>query len=192
MLPMSVSIRSRVLLLVLAALLPGMLGVAWLIQNTYASERQTYERTLHETTRAMSLAIDSELLQRAAIARGLAQSHWLDGPGRPTAAGLRSFERQAERALEGLQGWIELYDGEGVLLDTRRPGALSTNEPGRRLVAQAGVQPLRVPAGEGGESAYAALVQPVVRDGALKYNVALMLRSTELQRIVDAQAHSPG
>lgn len=191
---MSVSIRSRVLLLVLAVLLPGMLGVAWLIQNTYAAERQAYERTLQETTRVLSLAIDSELLKRAAIGRSLAQSRWLDGPGPPTAASLRNFEEQAMRALDGLQGWVELYDDERVLLDTRHPGAQPPQAPVRALVGQAGVQPLRLPAAAdgGSASAYAALVQPVQRDGALKYNVALMLRSSEMQRIVDAQTHSPG
>jgi len=189
---MSVSIRSRVLLLVLAVLLPGIFGVAWLIKDTYAGERQAYERMLQETTRALSLAVDSELLQRAVIARSLSRSRWLDGPGPPTAASLRNFEDQAMRALGGLQGWVELYDAERVLLDTRQPGARPQQAPVRALVDQAGVQPLRLPVAEDGDSAYAALVEPVLREGAVKYNVALMLRSSEMQRIVDAQTHSPG
>lgn len=189
---MSVSIRSRVLLLVLAVLLPGILGVAWLIQDTYAAERRAYERTLHETTRALSLAIDSELLQRAVIARSLSRSRWLDGPGPPSASSLRNFEDQALRALGGLQGWVELYDDAQVLLDTRQPGVQPQQAPRRALVTEAAVQPLRLPATDNGDSAYAALVQPVQRDGPVKYNVALMLRSSEMQRIVDAQTHSPG
>jgi len=189
---MSVSIRSRVLLLMLAVLLPGILGVAWLIQDTYAEDKEAYERTLQETTRALSLAVDSELLQRAVIARSLSRSRWLDGPEPPTAASLRNFEDQAMRALGGLQGWVELYDDERVLLDTRQPGARPQQAPVRSLVAQAGVQPLRLPVAEDGDSAYAALVEPVLHDGAVKYNVALMLRPSEMQRIVDAQTHSPG
>ena len=187
---MSVSIRTRVLLLVLAVLLPGIAGVSWLIHDTYAAERRAYQRTLQETTRALSLAVDSELLRRAAIARGLAESNVLDGPGPLTAADLRNFQLRAERALEGLQGWIELYDDKNVLLDTRRPGAPPKQRAVPGLTAQAGVQPLRLPAGGAGDDASAALVQPVYRDGALKYNVAVMLRPAEMQRIVDAQTHA--
>jgi len=61
---MSVSIRSRLILLVLAVLLPGLLGLGWLIASTFAAEREAHERTLRETTRALSLVIDSELARR--------------------------------------------------------------------------------------------------------------------------------
>jgi len=189
---MFVSIRSRVILLVLAALLPGMLGLAWLIQDIYAAERQANERTLRESSRALSLAIDSELLRRATIARVLSQSHWLDGPDPPTEANLREFEKQARRALEGLDGWIELSDGQRVLLNTRGPGPRLQDEPKSALTEKMVLQPLRFSAAEKGENAYAALVQPVQRDGRVKYNVAVMVLATEMQRIVDAQTHSAG
>src|SRR5262245_31476815 len=57
---MPVSIRSRLLLLVLAVLLPGMLGVAWMVASTYEAERDAHERTLRDTARALSLLVDGE------------------------------------------------------------------------------------------------------------------------------------
>ena len=68
---MFLSIRSRVLLLVLATLLPGLLGVAWLISSTYSAEREAHERSLRDTARAVSQVVDSELMRRATIARVL-------------------------------------------------------------------------------------------------------------------------
>ncbi|HEY8878780.1 MAG TPA: hypothetical protein VIN03_14525, partial [Roseateles sp.] len=65
---MPVTIRSRLLLLVLSVLLPGMLGVAWLIASTYEAERDAHERNLRDTARALSMLVDGELSRRAAIA----------------------------------------------------------------------------------------------------------------------------
>ncbi|MCY7316176.1 MAG: response regulator [Rubrivivax sp.] len=116
---MLVSIRSRLLTLVLAVLLPGLLGAAWLVGRTFQAERDAHERTLRETSRALSQVIDAELTRRATLARVLAQSPQLANTAALSRDDLVAFEAQARRALEGLDGWIELRAPHGVLLDTR-------------------------------------------------------------------------
>ena len=192
---MSVTIRSRLLLLVLAVLLPGLLGMAWLIDSTFRAERAANERTLRDTSRALSLVIDSEIGLRATVARLLAQSRWLDEAPALTTQQLQAFDLQARRALQGLDGWIELRSASGVLLDTRTSTASVPTVP--PPTAGAGeladlplVQPLRLD--QGADKAYAAIVQPVQRQGAVVLNLVVTLRPIELQRIIDAQALPPG
>jgi len=200
---MSFSIRSRVLLLVLAVLLPGMLGVAWLISSTYDAERQANERTLRETARAFSQVIDGELMRRATIARVLAQSPLLDGPAPASGLQLSNFEQQARRALIGLEGWIELRSAGQVLLDTRGPAFSGRSLPPRTLTQTQTqtprIEPLWMPPSDnpGPEAgpatvAHAALVQPVLRDGLTLYELVITVLPVEMQRIVDAQALPPG
>src|SRR6218665_3372726 len=104
---MPVTIRSRLLLLVLAVLLPGMLGFGWLIGSTYEAEREAHERYLRDTARALSMLVDGELSRRATIAYVLSQSPELDGPAPLAPEPRQVFEQQARRAMQGLGGWVE-------------------------------------------------------------------------------------
>ncbi len=194
---MSVTIRSRLLLLVLLVLLPGMLGAVWLIGSTVHAERSAQESNLRDTSRALSMVVDRELAQRAAVARVLAQSRWLDdAPGLSTEQ-LAGFERLALRALEGMQGWVELRAADRTLFDTRLgAGAGAGAGAGPQTIA-AGlsdvplVQPLRVGGAGDTQDAYAALVHPVQRRGSVVLNLSVTLMPAELQRIVDAQKLPP-
>ena len=198
---MPVAIRSRLLLLVLAVLLPGMLGVGWLIGSTYEAERDAHERNLRDTARAMSMLVDGELSRRATIAHVLSQSPELDGTVPPDRERRLAFEQQARRTMQGLDGWVELRAPGRVLLSTRLPpGARGApaEEPGpATLVATAAMQSLQPAAGPPGSAAadaaelYAAWVEPVRRDGQLVYNIVVTVRPSELQRIVQSQAN-PG
>ena len=185
---MSVSIRSRLLLLMLAVLVPGAIGAGWLIGITFAAERAANERTMFEAARALAMVVDRELTQRAAVLRVLAQSGSLDLGARVSPTDLRAFDRQARRALEGLAGWIELRTPGQVLLDTREPvdTAPVAARPGQAIpwATQALVRPLN----DSGDEPHAALVQPVEREGQTVLNLVLTLRPAELQRIVDAQS----
>jgi signal transduction histidine kinase/ActR/RegA family two-component response regulator len=185
---MPVTIRSRLLLLVLSVLLPGMLGVAWLVASTYEAEREAHERTLRDTSRAISMLVDGELDRRAAIAHVLAQSPALDGPGLPDEATLLGFERLARRAMQGLEGWVELRAPGRVLLNTRLPDGAALGAPGpAELRADAVMLPLSA-----AEPRHAAWVEPVTRGGRVLYNLVITVRPSELQRLVQAQAPQPG
>jgi len=63
---MPVSIRSRLLLLVLSVLLPAAAAALWLIARSYDAEQQALQRNLHDSARALSLIVSRELAQRPA------------------------------------------------------------------------------------------------------------------------------
>ena len=186
------------MLLVLAVLLPGMLGVAWLIKVTYAAEREAHERTLRETARAVSQIIDGELLRRATIVRVLSQSRWLDAPAPAGSLELDRFEQLARRALAGLDGWIELRSADSVLLDTRGAAFAIRSLSPHPLAEVARIEPLWLtsgtpgPHGMPGTVSHAALLQPVQRGGRTLYELVITLLPQEVQRIVDAQGLTPG
>jgi len=190
---MQLSIRSRLLLLVLSVLLPAVASAAWLIAQTYTAERQANERALRDTTRALSLVVDRELNQRAAIARMLSLSPTLDDGPQIDIAPLLLFDQQARRAISGLAGWVQLSLPGRVLLDTRLPaGTVPPAGPpdpnGEALAEQPVTGPLR--SAPAHDVPYAAIVQPVQRNGRTLLNVTVTILPEELQRIIDAQ-HLP-
>jgi signal transduction histidine kinase/ActR/RegA family two-component response regulator len=192
---MSVSIRSRLLLLVLAVLLPGLVGLAYFIGTAYEAERDANTRTLRDTARALSMVVELELRQRAAAAQVLAGSRWLDTAPNLSAEQLEHFERLAQRALHDMEGWLELRASNGVLLDTRHTGqrrvvqgAQSAPPDGDEAFELSDlrlIDPLSV--GATPEQAHAAVVEPVNREGRTVLNIAITIRPSELQRIIDAQ-----
>lgn len=192
--PMPVNIRSRLVLLVLSVLLPGMLGVAWLIGSTYEAERDAHQRNLRDTARALSMLVDGELARRATIAHVLSQSPELDGPVPPDMERQRAFEQQARRAMQGLDGWVELRAADRLVLSTRlAPGEAPVPQPAPELIGVAVMQPLQTVVSRPGAPPehFAAWVEPVWRQGEVIYNIAVTVRPSELQRIVRAQGN-PG
>jgi signal transduction histidine kinase/ActR/RegA family two-component response regulator len=190
---MPVSIRSRLLLLVLSVLLPALLAALWLIVRTYDTEREMQRNSLRDVTRALSMVVDAELRQRAAIARVLASSPLLDDGPRISAPQLALFEQQARQALRGLEGSVELRSADAVLIDTngppgRPPDRPSTMDP---LTESPAVVPLRADGAQdaqgGTHSARAGLAYPVERQGRTLLNLTVTILPKELQRIVDAQ-----
>ena len=63
------SLRLRLILLALAVLLPALVAALWVVSRAYDSERESMQRGLRETTRALSLVIDRELGRRETVAR---------------------------------------------------------------------------------------------------------------------------
>jgi signal transduction histidine kinase/ActR/RegA family two-component response regulator len=190
-LPLSVSIRSRLLLLVLSILIPGLIGLVYIIASIYEAEREANTRTLRDTARALSMVVELELRQRAAVAQALSGSRWLDDGTNMQPEHLERFEGLAHRALSDFDGWIELRAPGGVLLDTRRrQAAPATPAPqdlndAVELADMRIIEPLRI--GASPEQAYAAVVEPVRREGRTLLNLVIAIRPAELQRIIDGQ-----
>ncbi len=185
-LAMPVSIQTRLLLLVLSVLLPGVFGVVWLINSSFDDERESNARALRDSARALSMVVDRELSRRATIVQLLAQSRWLDGPAPPREQDLLNFRQQAQRALQGSDGWIELHAPGRVLIDTRGDGT----PPARQAAAELSDAPRVLPLQRVSDpaQAYVALLEPVQRDGRTVYNLLVTIRPAEVQRLVDAQA----
>ena len=184
-----VTIRSRLLLLMLLVLVPGLIGTAWLVGSTIEAERSSQERNLRDTARALSTVMDRELVQRAAVARVLAQSRWLDDAPELTLDQLAHFQQLVQRALEGAAGWVELRTADRLLLDTRHEADATARSSSGALYEKPLLLPLQP--GTGADDAHAAVVQPVVRDGRVVLNLLLTIRPLELQRIIDAQKLPP-
>ncbi len=189
---MSISIRSRLLLLVLSVLAPGVVAALLLIAHTYTVEREALQRNLRETTRALSLVVDSELSRRATIASVLALSRALDNAPDLSDEQLAVFERQARQGLRDMGGWVELRSRDRTLLSTR-----PVQHPTATAAAPQDAAPpqpfaeaptiLGLPPGKPGPASHASLLEPVLRDGRAVLNVAVILEPAALQRIIDGQ-----
>jgi signal transduction histidine kinase len=192
---MPISIRSRLLLLVMSVLLPAIAGALWVIADAFQAERAALERGFRDTASALSMVVDRELTQRAAIARTLAMSVALDQAPSLGPEQLAVFERQARHAMQGLSGWVELRSADRLLLSTR-PVSDSAGTPASTPTTAASSAALgdRPAVGylerEAGERWRAAVVQPVQRRGQTVAELAVTLLPAELQHIIDEQ-HLP-
>jgi signal transduction histidine kinase/CheY-like chemotaxis protein len=109
-------IRHRLLLLVLAVLVPAFFATALGINYVYGEQQRSYRKSMQETTRALALVLDKEIARREAILRALATSPSLD------KGDLRSFYVQARQIAPGVDTSIVLYDNDGrQVLNTRKP-----------------------------------------------------------------------
>ncbi|HEY6133913.1 MAG TPA: ATP-binding protein [Rubrivivax sp.] len=181
-----VSIRARLILLVLSVLTPALAAALWVIDITYANERSAIERNLRDTTRALSLVVDRELARRDVIARVLTLSELLDRVDLP------AFHEQARRATDGIEGAVLLRSAQGVLVDTRAPSSAIPLAAQARAGSSAPalfdlptVTPLLPDAAT--QALQATVVRPVLRDRKALFNVEVTLLPQELQRIVAEQ-----
>ncbi len=185
---MPVTIRSSLLLLVLSILLPAAVGGVWYVTATFQAERRAHEQTLRDTSRALLMVLDGEIGKRAAMARVLALSRWLDDAPQLQPDHLARFTQLAQGALQGMDGWVELRGRDGLVWDLREVSSDPRSPApvdGSELVTEAVVLPLR--AASQPDRAHAAAVAPVVRDGQTVLNLLVTIRPGELQRIIDAQ-----
>jgi len=111
-------LRSHLIMLILAALLPLVLFSVCMVLEFAREERRTTERGMRETTRALALAMDREVGEVQAALGILALSHLL------AVGDLEGFYWQCLKALRFLPhgAWITLSDLQGqLLLNTRVP-----------------------------------------------------------------------
>lgn len=107
-------IRTRLLILILAVLVPAFLAVALAVGYVYVEERRAQENSVTETVRAFSLLVDNELQTNEGILHALASSPAL------AEGELDEFYRHARAIVPLRGGAIVLYDAAGRrLLDTR-------------------------------------------------------------------------
>nr|WP_314547737.1 cache domain-containing protein [uncultured Massilia sp.] len=119
-------IRTRLLIMILAVLVPAFLAVALAVGYVYVEERRAQENSVTETVRAFSLLVDNELQTSEGILHALANSPAL------AEGDMDEFYRHAKAIAPLREGAIALYDPAGRrLLDTRiQPGSAL---PERRL-----------------------------------------------------------
>jgi signal transduction histidine kinase/CheY-like chemotaxis protein len=190
---MSTSIRFRLLLLVLSLLLPAVVAAVWVIAETYDSERAANERTLRETTRALSMVVDGELERRTLVARMLSLSSFLDSAPDLTPADLAGFDSLARSAMEGLNGWVELNGATGQLFSTHVPHLLA-DKPNNMNVTPASRMDLvlrEFPLLSSANGHHVTVTQPVQRQGKTLLNLNVTLLPQELHRLLAEQKLPP-
>lgn len=183
------SIRSLLILLVLAILCPALLVAVWVVGLTQQLTRDNNQRLLEDTARALSMVLDQELAKRSALVRALALSRMLDSAPTIAPRTLRAFDEQARRTLTGLEGWLEVRSARDVIVNTRLdPGELPRALLPQPMAALSDTpQILPLVKNEALGIHHATLVHPVLRNGQAVLNLTLTMLPHEFQRIIDQQ-----
>jgi PAS domain S-box-containing protein len=172
------SLRAHLVALVLAVLLPALAFGAAAAWEALRSYRAASDARLHDTARALALAVDSEVASHLAALRVLAASRDLDAGG-----DLAAFDALARATAAAFGSWVVVYErGARPVLNTLVP-------LGAPLPAGGGVGP-------GGGGVAAARVfdtgRPAVSDLALgrlsgrqvAFAFAPVVRGGTVQRVV--------
>ena len=170
------------MLFTLGILLPAIAVGAWMVAATYSRERASFDSTVRETVRALSLVVDRELERRATIVRVLAASPSLQDWDLP------AFDRQARAAIEGTQGTIALLDRSRQYVNTNRALAEMARLPKQdpQVFSDKGLQLSDLLRGQVTGQQMILFYTPVrIRGQAM--NVALSVMPVELLRIIDEQ-----
>ncbi|UXY14856.1 ATP-binding protein [Chitiniphilus purpureus] len=111
------TIRCKLILLILAVLLPTLLGAVCGIWYVYRTQHTAMEQSMRETTHALALAVDREIARRDAVIATLATS-----PTLQHQSGLPAFYHQARQVAKAWDSSIMLFDIAGrQMLNTRLP-----------------------------------------------------------------------
>ena len=180
-------IRSRLLILVLAVLVPAIVAAALAIAYVYDEERSVFEQSMRETARALTLLLDNELATQEGIVRALAASPMLD------SGDYAEFYAHAKAAIAGTDSNITLSNGADVqFLNTRLPfrgpfarqGSFTELRrrygPMRTIVSDLFLSPTA--------GAYSFAVEvPVQRDGRILSYIEIVSPASRLQKLFDRQ-----
>ncbi len=181
--------RNRLLILVVAILVPSFIGAALAVAYVYVEQQKDQERSIAETGRAFALLIDNEMRHQEGILRTLAASPAL------AAGDFGEFYQHARRAAGAVDAVAVLYDLDGKpILNTRRPlgVALTGHDPSNlpALMERFGAARTLV-----SDVFYAPPVQrydfmmqvPVLVDGEPRYHLVLGLHVGILQQLLERQ-----
>jgi diguanylate cyclase (GGDEF)-like protein len=187
------SVRSLLNCLVVACLLPGVIGAAGLLIADYRQQREELRKSTVQTTRALVQAVDSHLLRALAVAQVLSTSDAL------ARNDLRTFHRRAREAvaLVGLGTNAVLRDSSGQQLlntatefDAPLPGWQLTDEvrqvfaTGRPAISKLFMGPLL-------KKHIVSVYVPVTLDGRVAYVLAIGILPERLLDLLASQNLPP-
>ncbi|HKR87561.1 MAG TPA: sensor histidine kinase [Phenylobacterium sp.] len=110
------SIRARLVLLVVALLLPALLLTGGLLWSLEVQAHRTQERQLAAAAQALSLVVDGRIAAQVATVSALATSPNL------RQANWRAFDAEARAALDDSESWISIRGADGrQYVNTSRP-----------------------------------------------------------------------
>jgi signal transduction histidine kinase/CheY-like chemotaxis protein len=182
-------IRSRLLLLVIAILLPAMIGACLGIYYVYSKQRDTYRESIKDLSYAMALLLDKEFSARVRTLQMLSRSPTI------TDNNLSSFYRFADEVAVNWDTVIVLSDSSGAqFLNTRSPwGTRNLPKITPSLLAKRKQQGPDAPlvsdiyyAPLGKQHSFAVQV-PVERDGRVLYYLTMGTFTRQLQTLLEEQ-----
>jgi PAS domain S-box-containing protein len=165
---------------------PLLLFAVLLTVVLHRHERESRERGLRDTARALSLAVDRELQGHVATLEALATSIHLD------RFDLEPFGRDAARVLAAQPGWSNLavFDRAGRELTAVANSRVPTDET-RALVravaisGRASVSDVRT--SPAGPAYFVTVSVPVVRDGRIRYVLSADVPPVQIAGLLHAQ-----
>jgi signal transduction histidine kinase/CheY-like chemotaxis protein len=182
-------IRSRLLLLVSAVLVPALAVAAVSLAYLYSEEQQFHRQNLQETARAMAYSLDREIARRESVLKTLAVSHALQ------TGNLENFHAHARRVADDGDTAIIVSDLQGrQLVNTRLPFGVPLPpmlEQERQMRARYGNEVTLVsdvylpPSGLGPHSF--AVQLPVRTGGKVVMFLTMASYARQLQALVSAQ-----
>ncbi len=185
---MPTTIRSRLQLMMMTIMLPGVAAALFVVARTNQGELEAVQRNLRSSALAMAQVIDRELTRRLDVAGAMATSNLLvrESGVDPDLLFLHAW---ASRIAQGLGGWIELHSDSQLLMDTRTPAG-SPPRPHATVegfVLSPVAQMLPLVAGTGGVLRPARVVQPVRRPDGQLLNLVITIPPEVLQGAVNEQ-----
>jgi signal transduction histidine kinase len=182
-------IRTRLLILILAVLIPAFVAALLAVGYVYLEERRAQENSVKEAVRVFALLVDNELEIREGVLQTLARSPAL------VRGNLQEFYASAQSLSVAPDAVIILHDLEGrQLLNTRVP--LGTALPARRssnigelMVKYGAEQPLvsdlfMAPLGRRHNF---TMQVPVRIDGQIRYFLTMGVNASSLQKLMEQQ-----
>lgn len=190
--PRQQTLRFRLSCLVLACVLPVWATAAFLVYHSYLQERSLMEQRVLETTRALSMVVDRELSGMRTSVTALATSPSL------TSGDLAAFQRQAQAVLLDFPGGVvTVADASGQqLINTGRlygtPLPKRANPGWVERVFKTG-EPIITDLFMGSVSKVpmVGVEVPVIRDGRVVYDLALVIPAKHFDSVFSQQSVPP-
>jgi signal transduction histidine kinase len=181
------TIRQRLLMLAAASIVPVALAAMALLTYTYLEERSAAAGQLQNTARALSIAVDRQLEQGGAVMRALATAPSL------LSGDFDAFDAQARAANPIAGSWIVVRDPAGnQRINTRLPRGVplphdqDVAEQISKLAAGGPYVSNLIPQSGIGKPVIGIDI-PVFRDGAVAYDLAIVMQSSTFDRLFAEQ-----
>lgn len=184
-----VSLRSHLILLVLATMIPLLVFAVGMIVRLSRDERATFQRGASERTRALLTAVDAELRSSITRLEALSISPDLDRDN------LRAFHEEASRVLNTQRDWVTInlaLPSGRQAIDALRP--YGTELP---LVAEPASLKLVLRTGKPaiGNLVHGAVTEqydfpvrvPVLRSGVVRYVISAVIRPQAIGALLSPQ-----
>ncbi|MGV3570817.1 MAG: ATP-binding protein [Ramlibacter sp.] len=180
------SIRSRLVLLLLALWLPAVVGLGLQARAAYLREEEAAREELRQQATALSFAVQAELDRRVTLARALASLPSLK------ARDFEAFDRDARLAVSGTTDTVMLVDRERQYVYTALAQASAVpRRPGSLFVEQ-GMGVSFVPRGPVSGNPSIAVLVPEAGTAAPQFNVGVPFPPARVQEVIAQQPYRAG